>query len=317
MTRWLCGCIFGVCLLFCSGCSLFRAYDDVNRWGLGVQGIQQHDVRLSTGKMRYYQSKKAAKKSNKPPILFVHGFGTNATMTWSNQLPVFANERTVIAPDLYWSGGSLPSAKGTMHSPAAQADALAELLNVLEVKKVHVVGTSFGGYVSMQLALRHPKKVTRLSLINSAGLEPSDAERKGIEKRFPYAKGEFSRLIIPETPEDLRVFLRQTTYKKYPLPSFVLKDVMEQEFWLHKEERKKMAKHLEKHFLSARRLKKLRVPTQVIWGRHDHLLPLSYGKRLSRLIANASFHIVERAGHVPIVEQHTKTNQLLKAFLDK
>ena len=165
---------------------------------LRAEAIHGHSLTLPSGRMHYYSGGGGA------PVLFVHGFGFSALETWRDQLVALSRTRTVFAPDLYWFGDSVPRAPTGMDTAAAQADGLLELLDRLGLSRVDVVGVSYGGFVALQLALRHPERVGRLVLLDSAGLQPTAAEERAVSASYPNARGEVARLHIPESTRELR-----------------------------------------------------------------------------------------------------------------
>src|SRR6476646_3472257 len=102
-----------------------------------------------------------------PAILLSHGIGDNST-TWSTVQSKLAQRFTVIAPDLLGHGRSdKPRAD---YSVAAYANAMRDLLSVLEIERVTVVGHSLGGGVAMQFAYQYPERCERLVLVSTGGV---------------------------------------------------------------------------------------------------------------------------------------------------
>jgi pimeloyl-ACP methyl ester carboxylesterase len=102
-----------------------------------------------------------------PAVLLIHGIGDSLD-TWSEVIPELAKRYTVIAPDLLGHGRSeKPRAD---YSVAGYANAMRDLLSVLDVECVTVVGHSLGGGVAMQFAYQYPERCERLVLVSSGGV---------------------------------------------------------------------------------------------------------------------------------------------------
>jgi pimeloyl-ACP methyl ester carboxylesterase len=102
-----------------------------------------------------------------PALLFIHGIGDSSD-TWAPLIDAFAQDYTVIAPDLLGHGRSAkPRAD---YSVAAYANAMRDLLAVLDIERATVVGHSLGGGVAMQFAYQYPERCERLVLVSTGGI---------------------------------------------------------------------------------------------------------------------------------------------------
>lgn len=102
-----------------------------------------------------------------PALLLIHGIGDSAD-SWLDLIPALARHHTVIAPDLLGHGDSdKPRAD---YSLAAYANAMRDLLSVLDVERATVVGHSLGGGVAMQFAYQFPERCERIVLVSTGGI---------------------------------------------------------------------------------------------------------------------------------------------------
>ena len=102
-----------------------------------------------------------------PTVLLIHGIGDSAD-SWRDVMPDLARDHTVVAPDLLGHGESdKPRAD---YSIAAYANAMRDLLSVLDIDRVTVVGHSLGGGVAMQFAYQFPERCERLVLVSTGGV---------------------------------------------------------------------------------------------------------------------------------------------------
>ena len=249
------------------------------------------------------------------PVLLVHGFGGTALETWEHQVrDLVRGGYRVVAPDIYWFGDSVP--RGGMDTAADQADAIAELLTQLGIRKAHVVGISFGGFISLELARRHPARVGKLVLIDSAGLKLTPEEHRAMLHNFG-ASSSITEVLVPRDEEHLKRFLDKVFYEPRWIPKFVLRELLHKEFWKHKEAKKRILLNMERGgLLPPAALAAVHAETYVIWGERDLLLPPSLGVRLARALPSARLAYVPRSGHAPTLEQPVQSTWLIMRFLD-
>jgi flavin reductase (DIM6/NTAB) family NADH-FMN oxidoreductase RutF/surfactin synthase thioesterase subunit len=113
------------------------------------------------------------------PLLLIHGVGLNAE-AWEPQIEAFSSTHQVIAMDMLGHGGSaLPPEDATIDAFVTQATIL---LDRLGIERVNVIGHSMGGLVAIGLALRHPRRVMRLGVLNSVH-ERDPQARAAVEAR--------------------------------------------------------------------------------------------------------------------------------------
>jgi len=105
------------------------------------------------------------------PVLMIHGSGpgVSAYANWRLVMPVLAKARRVIAPDMVGFGFT-ERPDGMRYTLDAWVRQAVGLMDALELAQVDLVGNSFGGALSLALAIRHPQRVRRLVLMGSAGV---------------------------------------------------------------------------------------------------------------------------------------------------
>lgn len=298
-----------VALVFAgTACSVVRFNRYQVRANYAHVSVRAHDLELTAGKLHYYEGGEG------PPVLLIHGFAFGALETWEDQVPIFIRFHRVIAPDLFWFGGSVPNAE--MNDAEQQAQALSEMLHRLNIKRCAVVGVSFGGYVAMRLALTHPEQVEKLVLVDAAGLAPTPEETAQVAKNFG-GKQHISDLLIPKTIDELDALLHILFYKARFIPKFVLREILHDEFWRNREAKLRMCEHMEKEggFLAPPELARIAAPTLLVWGRHDPLILPSMGQRLAAAISNARILFFEKSSHSPMLEEGRRFNSQVLRFL--
>jgi pimeloyl-ACP methyl ester carboxylesterase len=164
-----------------------------------------------------------------------------------------------------------------------------DLLKQLDLKEVVLVGTSMGGWMAMEIAVRDTSRLSQVVLVSPAGIAAPDVKVADI---FLMAPEEVVRAIyydpaiaekllaVPPTPEAIDIGLknRHTTARLAWEPRFHDPFLPK---WLHR----------------------IDVPVKIIWGDQDRIIPVGFTKEFSRLLPNAQLHIMKDAGHLPQVEK--------------
>jgi pimeloyl-ACP methyl ester carboxylesterase len=230
-------------------------------------------------------------------------------------VPYFMREHRCIALDLPGFGRSeMPVEPISIQGYARVVDALCHTLGV---DRVSVIGNSMGGFVGAELALAFPTRVDRLVLVSAAGLsiehqrrEPLYTIARMLAAGRPYAERyehtvasrrrlrRFAMQLVLRYPEKLSPALAHELIISSGKPGFVpaLDALLGYSF--------------------RERLVDIDIPTLIVWGRNDMLVPVGDAHRFERLIgANARAVIFDDTGHVPMVERPTRFNELVSEFL--
>ena len=239
------------------------------------------------------------------PILFIHGFPFDRTM-WRPLMATLTGWRR-IAPDLRGLGLSdVPES----YSMADYADDLAALMDALHVPQAVVCGLSMGGYVAFELLRRHSARVR--ALILTATRAEADDEA-GMQRR-----GDMIALVEREGPEVLADVL---------LPQLLAPANLTAMPQVVQHLRTMIAGSPVKGVVGALRamrdradatplLRKIEVPTLVIAGRDDQLIPPAASRQLAEAIPGAQFTLIPDAGHLCPLEQPVTTTKVIAEFLE-
>ena len=236
-----------------------------------------------------------------PTVLLIHGIAGSST-TWRAVMPALAEHYTVIAPDLLGHGQSAKP-RGD-YSLGAYASGIRDLLTVLEKERVTLVGHSLGGGVAMQFAYQFPEWAERLVLVASGGLGKEVSPLlKAVT--LPGAEYVIPLLLHPRIREAAEwpgtvakrvgwhpgvnlteVWRSYTTLTdRHAQMAFVntvrsVIDVAGQ----------RVSAHDRLYLASA-------VPTLIVWGDHDRIIPVAHAYRAAEAIPGARLEILEGAGH--------------------
>ncbi|GAB4202317.1 MAG: alpha/beta hydrolase [Roseiflexaceae bacterium] len=261
---------------------------------------------VGSGELHYYDAGAGAQ----PPLVLVHGLGDEAD-SWRHVIPALAEGRRVIALDLPGFGRSDALPGGA--SITALARVVAGLLGVLGIDRATLVGSSLGAAVVQRLALARPALVERLVLVGGA-LPAQRSSPRGPQLLFLLpGLGELVYTSLRRSQDQAFATLRPYYYDFDALPPedhAFLRERVWARVWSDKQRGA---------FLSALRwlaldvatranhyrdlLGRVAVPTTLIWGDHDAIVPLAAGQQLAAALPSATLHTIPHCGHLPQQER--------------
>jgi pimeloyl-ACP methyl ester carboxylesterase len=239
------------------------------------------------------------------PILFIHGFPFDRTM-WRPLMATLTGWRR-IAPDLRGLGLSdVPES----YSMAEYADDLAALMDALHVPQAVVCGLSMGGYVAFELLRRHSARVRALILTATRAEADDEAgkQRRGdmialVERQGPAVLAE---VLLPQllAPANLTAMPHVTEHLRTMIAGSPVKGVVG------------ALRAMRDRADATPLLRKIEVPTLVIAGRDDQLIPPAASRQLADAIPGALFTLIPDAGHLCPLEQPVTTTKVIAEFLE-
>ncbi len=279
-----------------------------------------------------------------PVVVLVHGFGSN-TYTWRQTLDALGDQFRLYAVDLKGFGLTERPRDDQYHAMAYAAHLLG-FLDALRLERPVLVGNSMGGAVSLIVALQHPERVGGLVLVDAAmpdfqppELDLTDADHDGKPIEAGHGGGFEGAPASPRpvgmrfrpSPMLLRATITRRTLERglrasFHDPSLVTPEMVEAYFLPSTIDGAMEALSAmfdppaEALAAAARllpRLGGLRVPTLIVWGRHDRIIPVAFAEEFVRRIAGARRVILEESGHLPHEEQPDQFNALLAGFLEE
>jgi pimeloyl-ACP methyl ester carboxylesterase len=191
---------------------------------------------------------------------------------------------------------------------------LVEFLDVfckkLGIEKATLVGNSLGGWTAAAFAIAHPEKVDKMVLVCAAGYT---------SKRWggPEMSKELYSVLNASTTADLKRTFGAVFYNK----AMITDAVIEQAFAA---KLKKGDGYTINSFIDSimrgedfidEKVKTIKAPTLVLWGREDGLTPLAIGEAFAQDIPGAQKVIIDKCGHVPQIEKPAEFNAALLKFL--
>lgn len=249
-----------------------------------------------------------------PPVLFIHGSGpgVSAWANWRLVLPKLSPQRRVIAPDMLGFGYTQrpePAAQAGAYTMDAWVQQAVDLLDALDIAQADLVGNSFGGALSLALAIRHPQRVRRLVLMGSVGLSfpitpgldavwgytPSFENMRRIMDVFAFDRGLVSDELAKLRYEaSIRPGFQESFGAMFPAP---------RQQWI------------EKLASADAAIRALPHETLVVHGRDDQVIPVDCSVRLAEMIPRSQLHVFGRCGHWTQIEHNERFVRLVSDFL--
>ncbi len=240
------------------------------------------------------------------PVVLLPAFPLDSRM-WLPQVEALAGYQVVV-PDLRGFGAAREQALEVTHMDLV-ADDLASLLDVRRLERVVLCGLSMGGYVALAFARRHPERLGGLVLCDTrAGVDTEDARAARLamaERVLAEGLGFLPEAMLPR-------LLGETTRQRRPeLVQQVTETILDQDPSGIAAAQRGMAERAD----STGVLERISVPTLVITGMEDELIPPEDSLQMASAIRHARLIQVPDAGHLVNLEQPDRVNDALLDFL--
>lgn len=249
--------------------------------------------------------------SDQGTIVFLNGVMAS-TSSWANQYNLLKKMGYKIVLQDFLGQLKSDNFEGE-YTFLKHAEDVIELLDYLEIKEAHFVGTSYGGEVAMKLASSFPSYCKSISIIDSV----SELDQALIDKVSDWKElaatlnGElFFKGMMPTIYGETFItenkdFLEQRAIAMNQIPEsyfygqIALYDTFINDCYMTEE------------------LKNITCPTMIICGEKDYLKPMRFSEIINRNIKDSEYVIIPDCGHVTIFEKPNELNSILLGFLTK
>ena len=232
------------------------------------------------------------------PLLILHGAGGMGG--WAPYMADLATRHDVIVPEHPGFGAS--DTPDWLDTIPDLANFYLDVLDQLDLQNVDLVGFSIGGWIAAELAARNTRRLASLTLVAAAGIHVKgvaqvDSFLRSDEQRIrdmfhdPKRAEEVMRHVLVPELDDINLRNRTTTAKLIWQPRGYDPHLHK---WLHQ----------------------IDVPTLLIWGDDDRLVPKDYAFAYQRLIPGSKIAIIPECGHLPQAEQRQAFVAALEGFFD-
>ena len=251
----------------------------------------------TTTELYYFAHEAEDQVAKRPPVILIHGAG-GTHLSWPPQIRRLADEK-VYALDLPGHGKSEGTGRQSIDE---YADDVIAFMKEMKIHAAVIVGISMGGAIALTLALKYPKQVLGLGLLGSGSklrVAPVLLETLGNSITFESAVDMANEnCFCSETPQNLIELSKRTMLEIRP--PVLLGDYLACN-----------------EFDVTCQLEKINVPTLIICGADDKMMPLKFSELLRDGITNSQLHVLDHAGHMVMLEQPDAVADLLKQFIDK
>lgn len=254
-------------------------YGHIQEWQMSRTGAESHQVMIDGHRIHYYVSGPV----NGSPIVLVHGLGGRSE-DFVNLTPFLEkNGYRVYTPDLLGFGQSEEPTDAS-YSIQDQADLVVSFFDAMGLRHTDLGGWSMGGWIAQKVAVDHPERVTRLILMDSAGL------------KIPPAWN--TNLFTPKTPAELAQLNALLTPHPPAMPKFVAQDILRVSSNYSWVVRRALTSMLSAKDVMDDDLSSLQMPVLLLWGELDRITPLSEGQAIHSLIPQSHLVVASGCGHI-------------------
>ncbi|MEK1887171.1 MAG: alpha/beta hydrolase [Phyllobacterium sp.] len=222
-----------------------------------------------------------------PPVLLIHG-GLGYADIWGAQVADLSKDHMVIVAESRGHGRSTRTA--APYSYDLMASDYVALLDFLKVDKAALVGWSDGGIIGIDIAMKHPEKLTKVfaQAANTKvdGLKPDVMQNKTFAGYIDHA-GQIYKKISP-TPDQYDAFVEQISAMWNSEPNWSDED-----------------------------LKKIKTPIAIVLGDHDEAITREHTEYMAKTIPGAQLIILDNASHFAMVQDPEGYNKAVRDFIDK
>lgn len=219
-----------------------------------------------------------------PPVLLIHG-GLGHADIWGFQVPALAKDHKVIVADSRGHGRTTRSQQP--FSYALMADDYLALLDFLKIDKVALVGWSDGGIIGLDIAIRHPERLTRLFAF-AANYTPEGTRDVANDATFNayIVRSRAEYVPLSPTPDEFDAFVTQISRMWATEPRY-----------------------------SKQQLRAITVPTTIFDGELDEAIKPEHTREMAELIPGASLVMMKDASHFAMWQKPAQFNATVRQFL--
>lgn len=243
----------------------------------------------------------------KETIVFLNGL-SQSTISWVLTTPYFKNDYRIILMDFIFQGQS--DKTGEWRSFDTHARDVVSVLDYLKIDKAIIAGLSYGSLVAQHLAINHGNRISKLLLISTFAHKTPYYDAIELSWWRALEFGGYNLM--------LDIMLPSVLSENYFLNPLIPIDLMKQTRQEANEDKQALFKLMRatKERIDYRpELKKIIIPTIVIQGEKDLLLPVHMAGEVAKAIPNSQFKVIPHVGHTLNLEAVPQMVAIMKDFL--
>ena len=246
------------------------------------------------------------------PIVLIHG-ASSSLHTWDGWFTPLSGQRRVITMDIPGFGITGPNAKGD-YSIEAYVNWIEKFTDVLKIQRFVIGGYSLGGEIAWNFVLQKPNSVAGLILVDASGYAVKAKSFPIIFRAYrnPYLRPILEKVLI-------RPLVKSSLLNVFHDPKFVTDALVEQyfELALRPGNRRALGQRFAQTLpgLNSERIREIKVPTLILWGKNDNLTPVEMAEKFALDIQNSKLFVFDQTGHLPHVESTNDTLVRVNEFI--
>lgn len=261
--------------------------------------MEEKFVIVNDNKIRYLES-----GNSEHYIVLIHGLGASAER-WEYVIPEFSKQYKVIVPDLIGFGHSdKPSVDYTTEF---FSDFLLDFLKKLGIKKSNIIGSSLGGQITAEFTSKNQDMVENLILVSPSGIMKHSTpalDAYVMAALYPNLEGAKNAFeMMAGSTREIHQKIIEDFVKRMKLPNAKMA-FMSTLLGLKNAE------------VITKSLNKISVPTLIIWGEDDPVIPIKYADEFVSSIQDCRFFMMDNCGHTPYVDDPIRFSKFVLDFLE-
>jgi pimeloyl-ACP methyl ester carboxylesterase len=248
-------------------------------------------------------------EGNGSPIILLHGTGASLH-TWDLWSEKLKDKYRVLRITLPGFGLSGPRSD-KKYKTKDYVNLLESFVELMGIEKFYLAGNSLGGSIAWLYTSFYQKKVKKLILINSSGFELDE---------MPFviriARNNYLNFLIKKTSPQF--LIKKSLKEVFYDDNLVSKSITDRYYKLNLREGNRQAfidRALVNYIDYTPRLKKIKSPTLILWGKNDEWINVKYAKKFKTMIKGSRLSIMNETGHIPMEERPFESLEIVMDFL--
>jgi len=253
---------------------------------------------IDGNKIRYLEE-----GTSKNTLILLHGLGASAER-WEDVIPLFAKKFRVIVPDLIGFGYSDKPAID--YTTDYFAEFMSKFVEKVRIKEMSIIGSSLGGQIAAEFIINQNADVKKLVLVSPSGV---------MKHSTPALDAYISAALYPNTDSALNAFQAMSGRKK--IAEKIVSGFIER-MQLPNAKMAFMSTllGLSNSKVVTEKLQLITIPTLIVWGENDPVIPIEYAQSFISGINDCRFYKMIGCAHTPYVEKPEKFFQIVSDFLN-
>lgn len=247
--------------------------------------VEEKSLQIDGHKIRYLES-----GNSKNTLVLVHGLGASAER-WTHVIPIFAENFRVVVPDLIGFGYSdKPTVDYTLDF---FSEFLEKFFIASKIKNPYLIGSSLGGQISAEYASSHSKEIKKLILVSPSGM---------MKQSTPALDAYIMAALYPNETSAKNAFELMEGSGKHVEDQIVAGFIERMRLPNAKLAFMSTVLGLKNSVSITSKLQSISVPTLIVWGADDPVIPIKHADAFVSAIQDCKFHKMDGCGHTPYVQ---------------